>query len=46
LSEPVAEKVWKKIGNSPEANVKMIRKAALETLNAMKSCQRVANAAN
>jgi len=36
LSEPVAEKVWKKIGNSPEANVKMIRKAALEALNEMK----------
>ncbi|MEY3428130.1 MAG: hypothetical protein RIS60_1482 [Pseudomonadota bacterium] len=32
----VAEKVWKKIGNNAEANVKMIRKAALETLNAMK----------
>ena len=36
LSEGVAEKVWKKIGNNAEANVKMIRKAALETLNAMK----------
>jgi uncharacterized protein len=36
LSEPVAEKVWKKIGNSPEANVRMIRKAALEALNEMK----------
>ena len=36
LSEPVSEKVWKKIGNSPEANVKMIRKAALEALNEMK----------
>ena len=36
LSESVAEKVWKKIGSNAEANVKMIRKAALETLNAMK----------
>jgi predicted deacylase len=36
VSEGVAEKVWKKIGNDPHANVKMIRKAALETLNAMK----------
>ncbi len=36
LSEGVAEKVWKKIGSNAEANVKMIRKAALETLNAMK----------
>ena len=36
LSEPVAEKVWKKIGNRAEANVKMIRKAALEALNEMK----------
>lgn len=36
VSEGVAEKVWKKIGSDPHANVKMIRKAALETLNAMK----------
>jgi predicted deacylase len=36
LSEGVAEKVWKKIGTDAQANVKMIRKAALETLNAMK----------
>ena len=36
LSEGVAEKVWKKIGSNAEANVKMIRNAALETLNAMK----------
>ena len=36
VSEGVAEKVWKRIGNDPHANVKMIRKAALETLNAMK----------
>ena len=36
LSEGVAEKVWKKIGTDAQANVKLIRKAALETLNAMK----------
>ena len=36
VSEGVAEKVWKKIGTDAQANVKMIRKAALETLNAMK----------
>ena len=36
LSELVAEKVWKKIGTHPEANVKMIRKAALQALNEMK----------
>jgi predicted deacylase len=36
VSEPVAQKVWKKIGTNPEANVKMIRKAALEALNEMK----------
>ena len=36
VSEPVAQKVWKKIGSNPEANVKMIRKAALEALNEMK----------
>ena len=36
VSEGVAEKVWKKIGSDPHANIKMIRKAALETLNAMK----------
>jgi predicted deacylase len=36
VSEAVAQKVWKKIGTNPEANVKMIRKAALEDLNEMK----------
>ncbi len=36
VSEGVAEKVWKKIGADPEANVKMIRKAALDVLNNMK----------
>jgi predicted deacylase len=36
VSEGVAEKVWKKIGNDPHANVKMIRKAAMECLSAMK----------
>jgi predicted deacylase len=36
VSEPVAQKVWKKIGPNPDANVKMIRKAALEALNKMK----------
>jgi len=36
VSEPVAQKVWKKIGTNPEANVKLIRKAALEALNEMK----------
>ena len=36
LSEGVAEKVWKKIGSDAQANVKMIRKAALQTLNEMK----------
>ena len=36
LSEGVAEKVWKKIGTDAQANVAMIRKAALQTLKEMK----------
>ena len=36
LSEGVAEKVWKKIGMDAQANVAMIRKAALQTLKEMK----------
>lgn len=36
VSEGVAEKIWKKVGSNPEANVKMIRKAALDVLKNMK----------
>jgi predicted deacylase len=36
VSEGVAEKIWKKVGANPEANVKMIRKAALDVLKNMK----------
>jgi predicted deacylase len=36
VSEGVAEKIWKKVGTNPEANVKMIRKAALDVLKDMK----------
>jgi hypothetical protein len=36
VSEGVAEKIWKKVGPNPEANVKMIRKAALDVLKDMK----------
>jgi predicted deacylase len=36
VSEGVAEKIWKKVGTNPEANVKLIRKAALDVLKDMK----------
>ena len=36
VSEGVAEKIWKKVGVNTEANVKMIRKAALDVLKNMK----------
>jgi predicted deacylase len=36
VSEGVAEKIWKKVGADPVANVKMIRKAALDVLKDMK----------